>query len=481
MNYNTIGFSPAPEPVSPALTSDNALPLRNTTFENAKRLGVDAISGTVDHYYTPTDNSGMLMRTRQISDTVLKRFSERRAVESLGLINGGHCPYCGDKMFSLNKVGRWEKVEGVNFEWDHLIPASVLGLSVDGNICAACKDCNQLKSDMDPQAFFDKLLADPTKKTLYGSSEDFRKFFNEFSKPYRHNYPDAFARSKMNSESGVTLDELESQIGDLWKSRDSNGDKILTVASGAKRASQLDSFFEAFKTEYYPKKEGSKNANSTVTFANKLQEICDALYDPSNMDSDLKEWPADALWTLIEEYFTFYRAEPDTTNNSSTFGLRLRCIRDFAAALDRADFNILVEKVPTYKMFMEYGFISPLSAEEEARVEQAIRDAEAYAQAEALSTTDTKALLEKAPNFREKLRVFLDRKKVTSSDDLTPADILDLFSGYVENYKRGEGPAKKFCSMYTKQLPAAIQVALIQEQLNRLTNTSDSISIDQLL
>lgn len=481
MNYNTIGFSPAPEPVLPAPTSDNTSPLRDLTFESANKIGIDAVSGTVDHYYTPTDNSGMLMRARQIADTVFKRFSERRAIEALGTLTGGLCPYCGDRMFSLNQLGRWEKVEGVNFEWDHLIPASLLGLSVDGNICPACKDCNQLKSDLDPQRFFDNLLADPTKKTLYGSSVDFRMFLNEFSKPYRNNYPDAYARSKMNSESGVTLDELESQIGDLWKGRDANGDKILTIASGAKRASQLDSFFEAFKTENYPKKEGSKSANSTVTFANKLQDICDALYDPSSMDSDLKEWPADALWTVIEEYFTFYRAEPDTTNNSSTFGIRLRCIRDFAAALDRADFNILVEKVPTYKMFMEYGFISPIPAEEEARVEQAMKDAEAYAQAEGLSITDTKALLEKAPNFRDKLRVFLDRKKVTSSDDLTPADILDLFSGYVEGYKRGEGPAKKFCSMYTKQLPATVQVALIQEQLNRLTSTSDSISIDQLL
>lgn len=480
MNYNTIGFSPAPEPVSPALTSENALPLRSTTFENAKRLGVDAISGTVDHYYTPTDNSGMLMRTRQISDTVSKRFSERRAVESLGLLNGGRCPYCGDEMFSLNKAGRWEKVEGVNFEWDHLIPASVLGLSVDGNICPACKDCNQLKSDMDPQRFFDKLLADPTKNTLYGSSEDFRKFLHEFSKPYRNNYPVAFSRSKMNSESGVSLEELESQIGDLWKSQDSNGDKILTIASGAKRASQLDSFFEAFKAEYYPRKEGSKTANSTVTFANKLQEICDALYDPSHMDSDLKEWPADALWTVIDDYFTFYRSEPDTTNNSSTFGLRLRCIRDFAAALDRADFNILVEKVPTYKMFMEYGFISPLSAEEEARIEKAIIDVAAFAAMKELSQTDTKAILEKAPNFKDKLRLFLDRKKVSSSTELEASDILDMFSGYVENYKRGEGAAKDFCSMYTNQLPKETQIALVQEQLKRIAGM-DSISIGQLL
>lgn len=479
MNYSTIGFSPAPEPVLPAPASDNPLSLRNTTFENARNLGVDAVSGTVDHYYTPTDNSGMLMRTRQISDTVLKRFSERRAVESLGLLNGGHCPYCGDKMFSLNTAGRWEKIEGVNFEWDHLIPASVLGLSVDGNICPACKDCNQLKSDMDPQAFFDRLLADPTKNTIYGSSEDFRKFLHEFSKPYRDTYPVAFARSKRNSELGVTLDELESQIGDLWNSQDSNGDKILTVASGAKRASQLDSFFEAFKTEYYPKKEGSKT-NSTITFANKLQEICDALYDPSNMDSDLKEWPADALWTVIEEYFTFYRSEPDTTNNSSTFGVRLRCIRDFAAALDRADFNILVEKVPTYKMFMEYGFISPLSAEEEARIEQAMIDVVAFAALKELSQTDTKAILEKAPNFRDKLRLFLDRKKVSSSTELEPSDILDMFRGYVENYKRGEGAAKDFCSMYTNQLPKETQDALIQEQLKRIAGM-DSISIGQLL
>lgn len=480
MNNSNNGLS-SDSNLDPSVpTPTNNFSLRNISFDNARNLGVQASSATVDHYYTPTDSSGMLMRARQIADTVLKRFSERRAIESLGILNGGYCPYCGDKMFSLNEDGLWEKVEGVTFEWDHLIPASLLGLSVDGNICPACKDCNQLKSDMDPQRFFDSLLADPTKKTLYATSEDFRMFLNKFSKPYRNNYPDAYARSKMNSESGISLEELVSQISDLWSGTDANGDKILTLASAAKRASQLDSFFEAFKSENYPKKIGAKS-NSAITPANKLQEICDALYDPSKMDSDLKEWPLDALWTVIDEYFSFYRKEPDTTNNSSTFGTRKGCIRDFAKALDRDDFSILVEKVPTYKIFMEYGFISPLSVEEEAHVDQAMKDAEVYADSAGLSNTDRKELLEKAPKFKEKLRLFLDSKGVSSSMDLTPSEILDLFSEYVETYTRGEGPAKKFCSMYSKQLPEEMQKALIREQLNRLTNTSDSISIDQLL
>lgn len=461
-------------PISP-----NTIPIQNSSFEEVLALGIDAPSGTVDHYYSANDSSGMTMRTRQISDTVFKRFSERRSVEALGSLTGGLCPYCGGRIFAINADEKWEKVDGISFEWDHLIPASLLGLSVDGNLCPACKDCNQAKSDMDPQRFFEKIVADPTKSTLYETLDDFRKFLSKFSRPYRKNYPNAFARSKTNSESGVTLEDLEAQISALWGSKDANGDKILTISSTAKRASQLDDFFEAFKNEYYPKKAGAKS-NAAVTPANKLQEVCDGLYDSAKTPSDLKEWPIDVLWTAVEEYLLFYRDEKDTLNNSGSFGARSRCVRDFAAALDRPDFNAMVEKVPTYKLFMEFGFITPLSAIEETRLDGAFKDAEDYASTEGLSATDTKTLLEKAPNFRDKLRVCLNSNNVSSSSDLEASDILDFFNGYVSNYKRGEASAKKFCSMYTKQLPAETQFAIIQAQLARLTE-SETVSIDQLL
>lgn len=225
-------------------TADTMEPI---SFEEAKSQGIEAEADFVHHYYGARSSKDD-KKFAEYAD-MAKRFSARGCIESLGRHTGGRCPFCGDVAFALGASGRWQ--DRIDYQWDHLIPASKLGLTADGNICPICKNCNQEKSDKDAVAYYRERRAKGL-PVLFASARDMKKFLKSYSKPYRNLYGKPLYRQALrNSRQGATELELRKQLGDLHTAVDTNGEFVLLMA--VKNNERLNTssadFIERVKTE----------------------------------------------------------------------------------------------------------------------------------------------------------------------------------------------------------------------------------------
>lgn len=223
----------------------------NYSFADGIALGSTAPAASIHHYYGARSSKDE--RTFAQYTDMAKRFNAKASVESLGRHTGGHCPFCGDAVFVKNAVGEWEDI--LAYEWDHLIPASKLGLTVDGNICPICSSCNNAKSDKDAVVYYNERRAAGL-PVFYASAKDLKRFLKSFSKPYRKKYGKSlYGAALNNSRNGATELELRQQLGTLHTAVDKQGDFVLSMAvkSNDRLNTSSAAFIEEVKSDVFAK------------------------------------------------------------------------------------------------------------------------------------------------------------------------------------------------------------------------------------
>lgn len=113
-----------------------------------------------------------LIRDGQLGDPRCRRGEEMLEAVQRGMdATGGCCMYCGKRVAWRvvvdNATGRMEwrcaadPSDGDRCEIDHLFPASLGGISYEGDLFPACSSCNALKSNRSPWDFVFMVVSDP--------------------------------------------------------------------------------------------------------------------------------------------------------------------------------------------------------------------------------------------------------------------------------------------------------------------------------
>lgn len=100
-----------------------------------------------------------------------------------------HCGWCGIPLYTIEK-GIKTITESL-VAHDHVYPSARYGILCKGNVLVCCKDCNSEKSDKDPVEYFRERLLRKS-PTLFSSVKEFRVFLEDFTKPYKEEWPEYY-------------------------------------------------------------------------------------------------------------------------------------------------------------------------------------------------------------------------------------------------------------------------------------------------
>jgi hypothetical protein len=136
------------------------------------------------HYGMST--TGKLYRT--IADQISKSTGETcSVVEQYAMeITEGKCVYCGKQFPIVN--GKL-----TNIQWDHIIPASFLGVFSRGNIFPACPSCNNDRGNMNAVEYYKQIISEG-KSTLY-TIDEFAKLYKENTKLYKAKFSNLYEQN----------------------------------------------------------------------------------------------------------------------------------------------------------------------------------------------------------------------------------------------------------------------------------------------
>lgn len=159
-----------------------------------------------------TDYSFSSARTiiRTLSDAFSRQFCDtKNASLHAAKKTEGRCLYCGQPLYSL-KGNHSIPTFSNTLHYDHIYPASKLNLFEVGNVALACETCNLAKSSRLPMEYYDMRCAEGGSLLIYDRDE-FEKFLNEMTEPYRLKWPKHFEMNFLDltdTEFKIKLTEL---------------------------------------------------------------------------------------------------------------------------------------------------------------------------------------------------------------------------------------------------------------------------------
>ncbi len=348
-------------------TADTMEPI---SFEEAKSQGIRAEADSVHHYYGARSSKDD-KRFAEYAD-MAKRFSARGSIERLGRHTGGLCPFCGDRVFALGSSGRWQ--DRVDYQWDHLIPASKLGLTADGNICPICKDCNQDKSDKDAVAYYEERRAKGL-PVLFASTRDMKKFLKSYSKPYRKLYgKKLYQQALNNSIQGATEEQLRRQIGSLHSAVDANGEYVLLMAvkSNERLNTSSADFIERVKTEKLSAFGWSTDTRrSYYRILHKIQYAMDDMVTEGILaTADMESVNLDSFYDLANRV---YGEAWTLSQNQTRIGEAKKLLAIVASYSSNFAVRAAAKSLPTYALYRDSAALNQPRAISELRALRATR------------------------------------------------------------------------------------------------------------
>lgn len=164
-------------------------------FENAKF--------TTDYSF-----SSVRLVVRILSDAFSKQFCDTKgAISYAAQGTKGRCLYCGKPMYKLEGD---IPVFSNTINYDHIYPASRLNLFEVGNVGISCETCNLAKSNRMPMEYYDIRSAEGNSLLIY-DREDFKKFLENYTKPYREKWPKHFEAAFLD----LNDEELKEKCSEL--------------------------------------------------------------------------------------------------------------------------------------------------------------------------------------------------------------------------------------------------------------------------
>lgn len=130
------------------------------------------------------------LRMRDISDFVSSNVAENKydVIKFAFDQTNGRCLYCGKKLYILRKQ---KYVLSDDATIDHIIPVSCFGLTEQGNIALACKDCNIERQNETPERFYNTMYYD-NRPVLYDTLNEFKEHLQVFYDEYERLNPRFF-------------------------------------------------------------------------------------------------------------------------------------------------------------------------------------------------------------------------------------------------------------------------------------------------
>lgn len=143
---------------------------------------------------------------RYFCDTIDTLFSDvENAVYMKKMVPSMRCIYCSKPLYEWNSLtdspyletARGSKTRKTDngTAWDHIEPVRRFGIRTLGNFILVHSECNTLKNGYAPLDFW-RSLPERGLSPLHETEEEFLAFLEEFSAPYRENFPELYAMTK---------------------------------------------------------------------------------------------------------------------------------------------------------------------------------------------------------------------------------------------------------------------------------------------
>lgn len=204
----------------------------------------------------------------------------------------GKCFYCGEDLYDENNGVMTFRQD---VEHDHLFPASMFNLYAKGNVVLACNPCNREKTDLMPIVYYEQRLLQG-KSVLYPTAKDFLKAVDDFSQPYRINFPAHYAIGQLMGSEYRLLD-LDKVVSDVFIKDIEilyNSEHNRPYKSGGDVA--FWDYMRDTNSAIYNK----YTDNTTKDFVNRSGQIADNF--TLHFGKDIKDIPSDEIISFMNNY-----------------------------------------------------------------------------------------------------------------------------------------------------------------------------------
>lgn len=148
-------------------------------------INFDNVKFTTEYSFASSRNI-----IRDLSDAFSKTHCDvKEAPKYAAKFTEGRCLFCGKPLYSL--AGPTVVFSNM-LHYDHIYPASKLNLFEVGNVGLACQTCNLAKNSRLPLEYYDVRVAEGG-SLLIDDRDEFIKFLDKMTAPYREKWPDHFA------------------------------------------------------------------------------------------------------------------------------------------------------------------------------------------------------------------------------------------------------------------------------------------------
>lgn len=404
------------------------------SFAEARAAGEKLPAGDIECNY-----SFNRLTKRDIADSA-EHFDPKLAVEALGRLTGGRDPFCGAQVL-LKEDGRWVLNDAVIIQWDHLIPVYFLGLTVNGNMCPICKDCNQTKRGDSPFDFQRSLLKEGR---AYLSEEAFAEFRHAFSKPYRKGYKKLQKISLNFALSNAPESEIRDAMGlfidAVVKRETPNGIKMVkairvsskeSVRDGSPSAAYFDSIRDDLEKRLSdPSKKVSSSEKTAVL---NIQLVTDELYGEGKISSPSPIVSLEAFAMIAQRAFEADLARPSsegTKTLDTSFGKTKAILNLMAAGSGDREIIDYAAQLSSYKAYLKHGMLKPL-VEADLKLIESVPD---ELKEIGLAATYLRNTLSKERGFQIHLRSELARREATSFVQLPQDEQISIADSFTSGF-----------------------------------------------
>jgi len=406
------------------------------SFAEARAAGETLPAGNIECNY-----SFNKLTKRDIADSA-EHFDPNFAVELLGRLTGGRDPFCGEQIL-LKEDGRWILNDAVITQWDHLIPVYFLGLTVDGNMCPICKNCNQTKSGDSPFDYHRSLLESGR---AYLSEEAFKEFRHTFSKAYRKGYKKLQKISLNLALSNAPESEIRGAMGTFIdatvKRETTNGLKRVRAIRVSSRESLRDgspsaAYFDSIRADLEKRvtDPSKKVSSSEKTAVLNIQTVTDELYGEGKISSPSPIVSLDAFMLVVQYAFEADLARPSsegTKTLDTSFSKTKGILTLMAAGSGEKAIIDYAAQLPSYKTYLKDGLLKPLLEADLKLIESIPNEL----QETGLAPSYLKNTLSKERSFQKHLRSELARREASSFIQLPQDEQIAIADSFTSGFAK---------------------------------------------
>jgi len=426
------------------------------SFAEARAAGESLPAGNIECNY-----SFSKLTKRDIADSA-EHFDPSFAAELLGELTGGRDPFCGAQIL-VKEDGRWTLNDAVIIQWDHLIPVYFLGLTVDGNMCPICKECNQTKRGDSPFDYHRSLLKSGR---AYLSEEAFKEFRHAFSKRYRKRYKKLQKISLNFALSNASEGEIRDAIGIFLegtvKRKTTNGVKEVKAIRVSSRESLRDgspsaAYFDSIRADLERRviDPSKKVSSSEKTAVLNIQTVTDELYGEGKISSPSPIVSPEAFATVAQHAFAADLARPSSegtktldTSYSKTKGI----LTLMAAGSGEKELIDYAAQLPSYKVYLKDGMLKPL-VEADLKLIESISS---ELKGSDLAPSYLKNTLSKSRSFQQHLRSELTRREASSFIQLPQEEQIAIADSFTSGFAKDGAKLARIYSSAVVQKASSI-------------------------